>query len=47
VKGKGRVRSVTPKAGTRTSATVQVKARKKKRKKTVRRSHVARASQLR
>jgi hypothetical protein len=33
IKGKGRVRSLSPKAGTRTEATVQVKAKKKKRKK--------------
>jgi hypothetical protein len=33
LKGKGRVRSFSPKAGTRTEGTVQVKARKKKRRK--------------
>jgi PASTA domain-containing protein len=47
LKGKGRVSSVSPKAGTRTSATVQVKARKKKPKKSARRSDLARAVQLR
>jgi hypothetical protein len=38
LKGKGRVRSFSPKAGTTTDATVQVKCKKQKRKKRSRRS---------
>ena len=38
LKGKGRVRSFSPKAGTTTQATVQVKCKSKKRKKRSRKS---------
>ena len=38
LKGKGRVRSFSPKAGTTTEATVQVKCKSKKRKKRSRKS---------